>query len=239
MPAGDSRPTPSPLGPRARLQVLVRHLAALVAELRDAHAPITTWLVGVTAVAFAGQVALAFDTGVSVRLVTGALFLEYPEATWVLSPVLHRDASHFAVNAALLALLGTVVEREFAPSRYLGFLLAAAAVSSALAFAVQAPFTDKHVAAYGASGLVFALATYSLRYTRLRLPRSLDGVADVLLGAPTPATRLAAVVGVSAVLLVVVDLLSAPYFAPNWVNGAHLGGALVGLLGGVRHPPRR
>ena len=213
------------------------HVTTLLAELRQYPAPFTTWLVGVVCVAFAGQVALALEVGHSIRLVTGALFLEYPEAAWVLSPFLHRDIGHFAVNVALLAFLGTTNERQFSPLQYLAFIAVAAATSSVFAFATQAPFTDKHIAAYGASGIVLALATYSVSYTPTRRPRTLDDLGSMLFGAATPVERLAVVLGISSILLVLVDLASPPYLAPHWVNGAHLGGVLVGLVVGSLHPP--
>lgn len=213
------------------------HVTALLAELRQYPAPFTTWLVGVVCIAFAGQVALAMEVGRSVQVVTGALFLEYPETMWVLSPVLHRGIEHFAVNVVLLAFLGTLHERQFSPVQYLAFVAIAGAVSSVFAFATQAPFTEKHIAAYGASGIVLALAAYSVSYTPLRRPRTLDDLASVLFGATTPVQRLAVLLGISSVLLVLVDLASPPYLEPHWVNGAHLGGVLMGLAVGYLRPP--
>lgn len=225
-----------PGGGRTELDPM-EHVRTLRTELQRYPAPFTTWLVGVVCIAFAGQVALALEVGRSVQVVTGVLFLEYPEAMWLLSPVLHRGVGHFAVNVVLLAVLGTVNERQFTPVQYLAFLAVAAAISSTLAFATQAPFTDKHVAAYGASGIVLALATYSVYYAPTRRPRTLDDLASMLFGAATPTQRLAVLLGISSILLVLVDLASPPYLEPHWVNGAHLGGALVGLVAGYLHPP--
>ncbi|MFB6184554.1 MAG: rhomboid family intramembrane serine protease [Haloarculaceae archaeon] len=192
-------------------------------QLRAAQSPVTIWLVGTILVVFGAQVATSVTTGVPVGVATTHLFYVRPGLAWVLSPLLHRGPMHAATNALLIGYLGRLVEGHFGTRAYAAFLVAATVGSVTGGYLAIVAFRSGPVAAYGASGIGFALAGYSLQY-----PFRTD---------PTPAEWLAAIVGVSAVATVVVDVATGPFFGPLWINGAHAVGLALGVIAGRLRPP--
>lgn len=206
-------------------RVLADRVAAVRGELVAARSPLTLWCSFAVAVVVVVQVGVALRAGTSVRTLTTALFYVEPWLAWPLAFFLHRGPFHALVNVALIVYLGRLAERNFSPGGYAAFLLAGAVGSIAGGYLFITTFGDGPVAAYGASGLGFALAAYSLQYARR--------------DAPTTAEWVAVIVGVAAVATVTADVLTGPVFHPAWMNGAHLTGLLVGVVAGTRHARRR
>ena len=208
-------------------------LRGLGANLRDLKSPITNYVVLAICLVFLLQEISAALLGVPIRVFTNYFFFKYPGPAWLLTFFLHKGIGHFFVNVALIGFVGRVVEPQFSKRAYFSFLIGSAVLSAIGAFLFKDPFTTKMVAAYGASGFGYALAGYSLYFPY----RDGMGVLDALkpknlLSNTMPAERIAFLLGVSAVLWVILDILSGPYLTAEWVNGAHLAGVVIGLLVG-------
>lgn len=201
------------------------------ADLRNRDSPITNYVVLAICFVFLAQETAAAFLGASILGVTMYFFLEYPVPAWLLTFFLHASLAHFFANVAIIGFLGRVVEPEFSTQAYLSFLAGTAILSAVGAFLAKAPFTSDPVAAYGASGVGFALAAYSLSFPC----RDGEGVLDALRRRnvrvdTTPAEYVAFLFGVAAVSMVVFDLFTGPYLTAEWVNGAHLVGIVVGIV---------
>lgn len=222
----------------ALFEVYATTLRGLLSDLRQREAPITQWVLLAICLVVLGQTVAAVYLHASILGVTSYFFLEYPIPAWSLSFFLHRDVLHFLANIALIGLIGRVVEQDFSSRAYLWFLAGSAILSGIGGYAFRAAFTSGPVAAYGASGFGFALATYSLA-----LPfRGGHGIQqslspESLLANTSPAERFVFLLGISAVLKVLLNLLTGPFFTVDWTNGAHLVGALVGITVGRIHSP--
>lgn len=135
---------------------------------------------------------------------------EYGRIIW--SMFLHADTNHLFSNMIILFFLGAMIEKEIGHIRYavLYFLSGIGGGLMSLLFKVM---TNSMAASVGASGAVFGL----------------DGVllAMVLLWNE----RLPNVTPVRVVLMVVLSLYSG-FTGGNVDNAAHVGGLLVGFLGG-------
>ena len=139
--------------------------------------------------------------------------LEYGEYGRIICPMfLHADTNHLFSNMIILFFLGSMIEKEIGHIRYavLYFLSGIGGGMLSLLFKVM---TSSMVASVGASGAVFGL----------------DGVllAMVLLWNE----RLPNVTPVRVVLMIVLSLYSG-FSGGNVDNAAHVGGLLVGFLGG-------
>lgn len=195
---------------------------------------ITAALVWLTTAVYLGQLLAAVRFGASVRDVTARLFLDYPLVAWPLSPFLHGGTLHFLANVVMLALIGIEAQRHLAGRQYLGLFLVSAVVSSLVAAATMVPFTARPVASYGISGFVFALAAYLL----VHLPAAHGGRGLAPAGFDLerhPLEITAVLFGVSAVLVVSIDVGQAALHGFRGVNGGHLGGVLVGTTAGYLH----
>lgn len=161
--------------------------------------------------------------------VSAALFfVESPALAWVLSPFLHVGVLHFLANFLLVYLLGLVVEPTMTRDRYLGLLVVAAVGAGIGVYLSIATFSTDPVAAYGASGVGYALAVYALVWF-LRTQVVNAAPVDSVLADGRPLDVLAAILGVAAVITLLLDVARGPLFQAGGVNGAHLGGAVVGL----------
>lgn len=217
------------------LSAFVLHAVhSLGADLRARDAPITTVLAILLLVVFLEQAAAALLAGVSIEAIASHLFLEYTTWAWLLSFFLHRNLVHFATNVALIWLLGRVLEASFPRWAYVAFVGLTAVASTLGGLLFTASFTSDPVAVYGASGLGFALATYALSIP-LATADSVRAAyrLEHLFGALTPAEELAFLIGLSAVLTVLIDLLTGPFWTVYWANGGHTAGAAVGCLAGA------
>jgi membrane associated rhomboid family serine protease len=178
--------------------------------------------------------ALRLDAPIGV--VTASVFVGEPALAWALSPLLHRDVGHLASNVVVVAVVGTVVEGRFRQRDYVVFLFAAAVLAALGGYLSKAAFTMRPVTAYGASGLAYAVAGYALSLPVVGT--SLHGDAFSVRGIvrrTTPAERVAAIFGVAAAATVAVDVVTGPYLAFDWLNGAHLVGFLVGAWTATLH----
>ncbi len=202
-------------------------------DLRNRHSPITNKVILAICLVFLAQELAAVYFGASIPGVTFYFFLHYPVPAWLLTFFLHQGVMHFLTNVALIGFVGRVVEPTFSKRGYLLFLVGTMVLSALGAYAVKAPFTAKPVAAYGASGFGYALAAYSLRFPLRHGDALLDVLAFGINPVETPpAERIAFLFGVSAVAMVVLDVLTGPYLTAEWVNGAHLVGVGVGVAVG-------
>jgi membrane associated rhomboid family serine protease len=148
-----------------------------------------------------------------------AVFAEGPLTAWVFSPLFHRDPVHFLANVGAILLFGRAIETYFTPRRYALFVLGAAAASTLGAVAVLAAFAPPPHAAYGASGIAFALTGYGIRFLRADERSAVE--------------ELLAPFAVVALLFVCYDVASGPYFEPGWFNGAHAVGWIAGGATGL------
>lgn len=135
-----------------------------------------------------------------------------------MAPLLHRGLLHWIASVVGLVFLGSAIERHWSRWRYIGFLLFSGYGATAAGAVVMRAFTDSQIAFYGTSGIVFALAGFAL----VHLPWSHLRVTQV--------EWFAAFIGVVALLQVIADPLTGPYFDPYWINGGHAAGLVIGAV---------
>ena len=135
---------------------------------------------------------------------------EYGRVIW--SMFLHANTNHLFSNMIILFFLGSMIEKEIGHIRY-AVLYFLSGIGGGLLSLLFKAMTNSMVASVGASGAVFGL----------------DGVllAMVLLWNE----RLPNVTPVRVVLMIVLSLYSG-FSGGNVDNAAHVGGLLVGFLGG-------
>lgn len=135
---------------------------------------------------------------------------EYGRLIW--SMFLHADLNHLASNMIILFFLGSMIEKEIGHIRY-AVLYFLSGIGGGLLSLQYKVITDSMSASLGASGAVFGL----------------DGVllAMVLLWNE----RLPNVTSTRVMLMIVLSLYSG-FTGGNIDNAAHIGGLLVGFLGG-------
>ncbi len=184
-------------------------------------AMVTYVVIGLIAVVFLIEILMTalFSLGSIQGFATG-IFTVHPTAAWSISPVLHRGFLHFAASVCGLLIVGIPVEQHWARSRYTVFLILIGYGTIAAGAGVLWAFAEQPVAFYGTSGVIYALAGYSLTH----LPRQHTALNAV--------ERAAVVIGVLALLSVVLDTLTGPYFAAQWVNGGHISGFIIGAVVG-------
>jgi len=187
-----------------------------------ADAPVTLTLIWVVIAVFAVEVALAVLFGTrSIRLVAVGSFKFHPEIAWLAGPFLHASPRHLLVNIGGLALLGIPLEQHFSNHRIGTFIIVTAYLSTAVGGLLLAMFTADQVAMYGISGTVFAMGGFGL----VHLGSSNDSL---------PAFEWVAVIlGLSTVVSVAFDPFTGPYFHPDWINGGHTTGVVIGVIAGV------
>ncbi|SHG43825.1 rhomboid family intramembrane serine protease [Halobaculum gomorrense] len=197
-------------------------VATLRRQYRTARIRTTLTVVALTSAVFLLQLLATWATDApSVRALTAFLFLEGGDAVFLLSPFLHRGTAHFLSNVLVLLVLAPQ-ERHFSPGGYWLFLVAAATLALGVGYAVLAAYSPApNVAVYGISGLGYALGGFALT----RAVGNPDDASEVDL--------IAAVIGVSSVITVVVNLLTSLPGSPAGVNGGHLTGLAFGLLVGA------
>ncbi|MDG5778808.1 rhomboid family intramembrane serine protease [Haloarculaceae archaeon H-GB1-1] len=215
---------------------VIGHARRVWRDLAMARSPVTLLTCGVLVVVFAVQLLEAMRLGTTVQSLTGYLFYARPRFAWPLAFFLHRDAAHVGGNLLLIAFLGRLAEPNFSTRSYAAFFVGVAITSVSGGFLAIALFDRGPVVAYGASGLGFALAGYSLQYLRgIDRPVLRGGATSSL----SSAEWLAVIVGLAAVFTVALDVGTGPFFDAYWLNGAHAVGLVVGLLVGWYAPPSR
>jgi membrane associated rhomboid family serine protease len=211
---------------------LRRTVTALGRQLIGRSAPVTKRLLYAIAGVFLLEGALSAWLGAPLSVAAGMLFVETPLVAWLLSPFLHIGVLHFTANYLLLWVLGVAIEPTMTRDRYVGLVVVGAAVAGLGAYLSLAPFTTEPIAAYGASGVVYALAMYAL-ITPIAATLSGAVPLEAALTDTQEIVQLAALLGVAAALTVVLDIARGPALVAGGVNGAHLGGAAVGMAAGL------
>lgn len=135
---------------------------------------------------------------------------EYGRIIW--SMFLHADLNHLASNMMILFFLGSMIEKEIGHIRY-ALLYFLSGIGGGLLSLLYKAMSNSMSASLGASGAVFGL----------------DGVllAMVLLWNE----RLPNVTPIRVALMIALSLYSG-FAGGNIDNAAHIGGLLVGFLGG-------
>ncbi len=192
-----------------------------VRENWNRRAPVTYAVIGFVVGIFAFEVVFTLTRGLAgIQVFATGLFGVAPYLAWPLSPFLHRGVLHLGSSLAGLWLLGLPVEEHWRRWRYVAFLLASGYIATTVGVVTMAPFTGKNIAFYGSSGMIFALGGFAVVF----FPRWFGEVET--------SEWLATLVGAVAVVTVAVDPLTGPYLTPDWVNGGHLGGLVVGMVVG-------
>lgn len=200
-------------------------IGPLAAAWRSRESPATRFLVAVITGVFAIQIGLwSLTPTATIEQLTVFLFLEAPVGSWVLSFFLHRGVPHYLANVSVILLAGRVVEPHFTRLGYWLFIAASVGGSVLGGLLVLFAFTSDPVVIYGASGFAFALMGYGVTLVRREDRDAVENLL-ILLGAITLGT-------------VVYDVGVGPFFQPDWFNGGHAGGYLVGVVAGVLHRSR-
>lgn len=196
---------------------LINWLLEMVKEISEKDAPITYSLIGIITGVFIVEVGMTRFYGLpQIQVFSSGLFGVYPKVAWIAAPLLHSGLLHWMASVVGLVFLGTAVERHWPQWRYLGFLIITGYGATAVGALVMGAFTDSQLAFYGTSGIVFALAGFAL----VHLPWSHVQVTQV--------EWFAAFIGVIALLQILIDPLTGPYFDPYWINGGHTAGFVIG-----------
>lgn len=196
---------------------LVNWLLEMVEEIPEEDTPLTYSLIGIITGIFIIEIGMTRLYGLpQIQVFSTGLFGVYPTAAWIAAPLLHRGLLHWIASVVGLIFLGTAVERHWSQWRYLGFLIITGYGATAAGALVLGGFTDSRLAFYGTSGIVFALAGFAL----VHLPWSHLQVTRV--------EWFAVFIGVIALLQILIDTLTGPYFDPYWINGGHTAGFVIG-----------
>jgi membrane associated rhomboid family serine protease len=185
------------------------------------EATVTYIVISLIAVVFLSEVLMTALTSLgSIQVFATGMFGVYPTVAWPLSPVLHRGFRHFAASVFGLLVVGVPVEQHWSRTRYMAFLILTGYATIAAGAGVLWVVADQPVAFYGTSGVIYALAGYSLTHLpRQHTPRSAIEAVAVLVGA-------------SALLSVLFDVFTGPYFTAQWMNGGHISGFVIGAVVG-------
>jgi membrane associated rhomboid family serine protease len=201
----------------ARSNPVVDWLLEMVQEIPEEDAPVTYSLICLITIVFIIEIGMTLFYGLpQIHIFSTGLFGVYPTVGWIAAPLLHRGVLHWISSVGGLVFLGTAVERHWPRWRFLGFLLIAGYGATAAGALVMRAFTESQLAFYGTSGIVFALAGFAL----IHLPWSHIRVTRV--------EWFAAFIGVVALLQVIAEPLTGPYFDPYWINGGHAAGFVIG-----------
>ncbi|MCU4719081.1 rhomboid family intramembrane serine protease [Halapricum hydrolyticum] len=201
-------------------------LDAIVREYTEAQSPVTQVLIIVIGVVFVGELlgAALLTKSNSVRIFATGIFAVHPWVAWPLSPVLHKGLQHFLASVLFALLYGIPVEKHWNWKAYSAFIIVTGYATIVSGTASLWLFSDSQLAFYGASGIIYALAGYSFTHFTLEHD-DMDLVEKVAL-----------FFGVIALVSVVFDIVTGPYFTPEWINGGHLSGFVIGGLAGYFGP---
>jgi len=156
----------------------------------------------------------------SIQILATGIFGVHPAIAWPFSPVLHRGFLHFGANLVGLIVVGIPIEKHWTRKRYVLFLVPTGYLTIAAGTGFMLIFSDSPVAFYGTSGVVYALAGYSL----IHLFRSHDKFSLT--------EKVAALIGFVALVSVILDPFTGPYFEPLWINVGHASGFFIGAVAG-------
>jgi membrane associated rhomboid family serine protease len=190
-------------------------------QYKESDSTITYLLMILLAAVFLIEILVTAFRGLgTVQIFATGVFGVYPWIAWPLSPVLHKGILHFAASLVGLTVVGLPIERHWTRKRYTVFLVLTGYATILAGAAMLGTFSDQQLAFYGTSGIIYALAGYSLTH----LPRKHDGLDLV--------EMFAIFIGFVALVSVLVDPFTGPYFEPRWINGGHTSGFLIGAAVG-------
>jgi membrane associated rhomboid family serine protease len=190
-------------------------------QYRDSDSTITYLLMNLVAAVFLIEILVTALLGLgSVWTFATGIFGVYPSIGWALSPVLHEGIRHFAASLIGLTVVGLPIEKHWSRKRYIVFLIVTGYATILAGAAVLDTFSNQQVAFYGTSGIIYALAGFSLTH----LPRRHDNL-DLT-------EKFAVLIGFFALVSVVLDPLTGTYLEPKWINGGHMSGFLIGTAVG-------
>jgi membrane associated rhomboid family serine protease len=190
-------------------------------EYLEVDSTVTYVLMTLVAAVFLVEVAMTAVIGLpNIQVFATGIFGVYPWIAWPFSPVLHRGILHFAATLVGLTVVGIPIERHWTRKRYILFLVATGYVTVALGAAFMTIFSEKQLAFYGTSGVIYALAGYSL----IHLPQRHDNL--------NLTEWFAVFIGAVALVTVLLDPFTGPYFEPRWINGGHTSGLIIGAVVG-------
>lgn len=196
---------------------IVDQIRTYICEYRDSDSPVTLTLIGVVIGVF--LVEIWFGTlgpAENIEVFATGIFGVAPEVAWPFAPFLHQGFLHFTANCLGLFILGYPIEQVSSSRWYLIFVATSAYGSIVGGAVILHLFSDQQVAFYGISGIVFALSGYALvRFFQKKNRRESENASLLI--------------GISALLLLLIDFASGPYFTPRWVNGGHISGFMIGI----------
>lgn len=196
-------------------------LQAVVTEYREAKAPITYGLIGLVVGVFLVEVLMAHRGSLRhIRVFATGIFGVHPSIAWPSAPLLHKDILHFAATIWGLLVFGVPLEKHWHKGRFIIFLVLTGYLTIAAGALVLMMFSDQPVAFYGTSGIIFALAGFALTHV-LRPHRYISVIELIAVG-----------FGVVALINVLLDPLTPPYLEPDWINGGHTLGMVIGIAAG-------
>lgn len=193
-------------------------LRKAVTQYRTVEASTTRTLIWVVAIIFSIEILMTpiFEIQ-SIRVFATGLFKIEPELAWILAPVLHAGFRHVLANIGGLVLIEFPLEQHFTKRRFAMFIIGTAYISIMGGWLAQTMFTTNQIAVYGISGTVYALAGYAL----VHFGRSTDRLFAF--------EWIAMMFGLGAAVTVVLDPFTGPYLHPDWINGGHATGFLIGV----------
>lgn len=189
--------------------------------------PVTDWTALLIIAVFLLQQLAIVWWEIPLNWVAMRIFQTVPLVAWIVAPFLHVGWSHLVANLLFLFIFGMIAEGTF--SRREGLLFVAISAygpvyaNSVLYFAV----TEQVVPTYGSSGIVFALAGYTIT-ARQRWADIKDIESQYIKGISRVIWLLAVAVGI----LLTVNILYKIAVA-TWPNIGHLGGYILGVVVGV------
>lgn len=207
-----------PLDMKTWLQQAVVWSISMLEDAASEDAPITYLFVSFVTLVFLTEVGVTAILGLqSIQVFATGLFGVHPRVAWVLSPFLHRGPSHYVANMVAFAFAGVAIERHWSKRRFAGFLLISGYLPTVAGAALMMAFSSTQVAFYGSSGMGFAMTGFAighLPWAHLRLTRP---------------EWFAVGLGFLSLLTVLLDPFTGPYFHPDWINGGHATGFVIGL----------
>jgi membrane associated rhomboid family serine protease len=196
-------------------------LKTVIREYREAEAPITYGLTGLVVGVFLVEVLMTHLWSLrNIGVFATGIFGVHPSIAWTSAPLLHKDILHFAATLWGLLVFGVPLEKHWHKGRFIAFLVLTGYLTIAAGALVLMMFSNRQVAVYGTSGIIYALAGFALTHV-LRPHRHISVTESTAVG-----------FGVFALIEVLLDPFTPPYLAPGWINGGHTLGLVIGIAAG-------
>lgn len=196
-------------------------LKTVISEYREAEAPITYGLIGLVVGVFLVEVLMTYLWSLSsISIFATGIFGVHPSIAWPSAPLLHKDILHFVATIWGLLIFGVPFEKHWHKGRFILFLVLTGYLTIVAGALVLMMFSKQQVAVYGTSGIIYALAGFALTHI-LRPHRNISVIELITV-----------VFGVVALIDVLIDPFTPPYLAPDWINGGHTLGIVIGIVAG-------